>query len=127
MKSGRFLLALACGCVMAGCAISTMTIKGHYLQTGPEDAVVSEIEIDGIASDTTESCQALLTSLNSTVRRISRCMEKSANLPYVGKVLYPFYDATAIVSGSTLKFCEDALNRLRANKQLKVTQECVKR
>ncbi|MEC5384642.1 hypothetical protein VVD49_02850 [Uliginosibacterium sp. H3] len=127
MNLRSLAVSLVIGAVMSGCAISTNTIRGRYLQTGPEDAVTSEIEIDGFAGDTTESCQALLMSFPSNVRRISRCMEASVNLPYIGKVAYPFYNATVIVSGNTLKFCEEAVNRLRPNKQLKVTQECAKR
>ena len=120
---GNFVAVLGAALLVSACAHVDLS-KGRYLQTGPKDDLISEIEISAPNVQASEVCDLGMTFLGTAARRMSQCSDVSANLPFTGVVRDDFNDITINFATKTMKACQDFLKRADGKGKLKVSVPC---
>ena len=121
----RFLL-LCISLALSACA-NVHIAKGRYLQTGPKDDVISEIELDvadkGTYTDLNVCAEARV-MLDRASQKISQCAETSAKLPFVTIAKNSYEGASITFSSKTEIFCKRFADNLRTKRNWSIASEC---
>lgn len=125
-KSGEdvknIFLATLVSLLLSACATTPAVIEGSYLQSGPADRPLSEINLPS-----KDTCGMVLNAMSGKSRELSRCVTSSARFEY-GFPVEMTGVGNAIISTRDQKLCETMRSSAMKNQNeaVSILGECRK-